>query len=114
MCFDILEQLQEIRKISLAAIYCDNVPGAQVRRKLFLLKSSSNPTINCKNIPRIDLTKWRADSYGGSNIRNTDQLNQQLDQHSNTRKRQQQTQSRRRQNGRRRQNRKLNGILLTS
>lgn len=54
-------QLAEIRKITLAKIFCDNMDGhVQMQRAAFDLPSNFlNPRIPCSTIPGIDISAWR-------------------------------------------------------
>ncbi|KZS19290.1 Chorion peroxidase [Daphnia magna] len=54
-------QLQEIRKMSLAAIICDNADNiVKVQPLVFRHPSPTNPRVNCKSpiIPRMNLAAW--------------------------------------------------------
>ncbi|XP_067938459.1 chorion peroxidase-like [Watersipora subatra] len=53
------DQLQEIRKISFAAIFCNNIVGVQVRKQLLHLESYDNPKVSCDLVPKMDLSKWK-------------------------------------------------------
>ncbi|KZS09370.1 Chorion peroxidase [Daphnia magna] len=58
-----LEQLQEIRKVRLARIVCDNsddIESAQVY-VMVLPDPEINPRVSCKSsvLPRMDLSKWK-------------------------------------------------------
>ncbi|CAL7938615.1 unnamed protein product [Xylocopa violacea] len=55
-----IEQLNEIRKSSIARLLCDN--GDQIRRmqlRGFQQVSATNPIMDCDDIPSIDLSLWR-------------------------------------------------------
>ena len=54
-----LPQLDEIRKSSMAAIMCDNLDLSLVQKKAFEVSSENNPTVDCANIPRINLDLWK-------------------------------------------------------
>ncbi|XP_048581153.1 peroxidasin isoform X2 [Nematostella vectensis] len=54
------EQLEEIKKISLSRVMCDNLPGiVSVQRDAFRAPSSSDLRVACARISGIDLTKWK-------------------------------------------------------
>ncbi|XP_026670938.1 peroxidase-like [Ceratina calcarata] len=55
-----IEQLNEIRKASISRLFCDNgdyITSMQPRG--FEQVSSTNPIMNCENIPAIDLSLWK-------------------------------------------------------
>ncbi|KAF2883104.1 hypothetical protein ILUMI_23076 [Ignelater luminosus] len=55
-----IDQLQEIRKSSLSRIICDNSDNiSSIQRDSFLPPSESNKIVNCKDLPTIDLNKWK-------------------------------------------------------
>ncbi|XP_073953051.1 salivary peroxidase/catechol oxidase-like, partial [Choristoneura fumiferana] len=57
------EQLQEIKKSSMARLICDNTDGVYfVQRRAFETESPYNPKYSCDDfqaIPYVDLTPWR-------------------------------------------------------
>ncbi|XP_071037889.1 chorion peroxidase-like [Parasteatoda tepidariorum] len=61
------EQLQEIRKLRLARILCDNADEMlTVQYSVFAMADPhSNPRLDCgtDDIPRLDLSKWRDTNY---------------------------------------------------
>ena len=76
-----LEQLQEIRKMTMSRLLCDNTDhvetvqvhafvlpdkkvvdiGLKITLKIYLLCSQINPRVPCRSgkIPRLDLSKWK-------------------------------------------------------
>lgn len=55
-----IEQLNEIRKSSIARLFCDNGDNiTNMQRKGFQQVSTSNPLTSCNNIPRVDLSLWK-------------------------------------------------------
>lgn len=55
-----LSQINEIKKTTLAKIFCNNVPGmTQIQANIFKVVSPSNPLIPCTNITDIDFSKWK-------------------------------------------------------
>ncbi|KAF5284358.1 hypothetical protein FQR65_LT13575 [Abscondita terminalis] len=60
-------QLAEIRKISLARIFCENldVPGDMQRAAFDLPSNFLNPRVPCHSLPHIDLTPWRESTGHG-------------------------------------------------
>ncbi|XP_018331432.1 uncharacterized protein LOC108741220 [Agrilus planipennis] len=60
-------QLAEIRKITLAKIFCQNMDtNVEMQRAAFDLPSNFlNPRIDCRAIPGIDLSAWRDSPSGG-------------------------------------------------
>ncbi|XP_039256744.2 salivary peroxidase/catechol oxidase-like [Styela clava] len=55
------EQLQEIRKVSLSTLICQNVFGMKTiqPRAMYLPSVSGNERISCNDIPEIDFHAWR-------------------------------------------------------
>ncbi|KAK0180622.1 hypothetical protein PV327_002985 [Microctonus hyperodae] len=54
-----LEQLQEIKHITLARILCDNGDNITlIQPNVFLLSERANRFVSCENIPSIDLNRW--------------------------------------------------------
>ena len=53
------QQLNEIRKTSLARIICDNADNiTRIQSNVFLLPEGSNNFLSCENIPSMDLKVW--------------------------------------------------------
>jgi hypothetical protein len=64
-----LEQIQEIKKVKLSRLVCDNsdkIEEVQVYA-MVLPDHDINPRVPCKSaiLPRIDLSKWRDARYEG-------------------------------------------------
>jgi len=58
-----LEQLKEIRKVTIARWFCDDGDRIQsMQRRGFELSSASNPITRCQDIPEVDLSLWK--DYG--------------------------------------------------
>ncbi|XP_064612465.1 chorion peroxidase-like [Liolophura sinensis] len=53
-----MNQLDEIRKTSLARIICDNTNLTSVPADVFETASSKNPTVQCSTLPEVDLSHW--------------------------------------------------------
>ena len=54
-----LDQLNEIRKTSIAKMLCDNINGVgNIQRSGFFLEGPNNPKVDCNEIPGIDLSVW--------------------------------------------------------
>ncbi|CAH1785406.1 unnamed protein product, partial [Owenia fusiformis] len=64
------EQLTEIRKVTLSGILCQNMVASGMPQNSFLKLSTTNPFIDCDDIPTMDLSKWTADLQGMSNLKN--------------------------------------------
>ncbi|XP_022170134.1 peroxidase-like isoform X2 [Myzus persicae] len=56
-----LEQLNEIRKTSLALLVCLTSDIYSVQRNTFEIPSSRNPLVPCNSIPKLDLSAWKED-----------------------------------------------------
>ncbi|KAI4473602.1 hypothetical protein M0802_016034 [Mischocyttarus mexicanus] len=57
------EQLKEIRKSSISKLFCDNGDNIKsMQPKGFELISESNPLVDCKDLPDMDLSLWK--DYG--------------------------------------------------
>ncbi|XP_060871134.1 peroxidase-like isoform X1 [Metopolophium dirhodum] len=56
-----LEQLNEIRKTSLALIVCSTSDIYSVQRNMFEIPSSRNPLVTCNSLPKLDLSAWKED-----------------------------------------------------
>ncbi|KAK7466015.1 hypothetical protein BaRGS_00037452 [Batillaria attramentaria] len=55
------QQLKQIQQISLSKIICDNTDMVDIQRDAFRTEDSvSNPRVNCKSLPGINLDLWRA------------------------------------------------------
>ncbi|XP_014230679.1 peroxidase [Trichogramma pretiosum] len=55
-----IEQLQELRKASIARLLCDNGDNIQLMQmRAFEQVSQSNPLVSCNQIPAIDLSLWK-------------------------------------------------------
>ncbi|ALC47696.1 CG4009 [Drosophila busckii] len=53
-------QLAEIRKTSLAGLFCNNVQGLHdIQPNVFIFPNSRNTLLSCHEIPQTDLTKWQ-------------------------------------------------------
>ncbi len=65
-----LEQLDEIRKVKLSRILCDNTDDLESMQvfAMVLPDHEINPRVPCKSgvLPRLDLTKWKDASYHSS------------------------------------------------
>ena len=54
-----LDQLNEIRKSSIAKMLCDNINGVgNIQRSGFFLEGPNNPKVDCNEILGIDLSVW--------------------------------------------------------
>ncbi|KAH8294145.1 hypothetical protein KR054_008757 [Drosophila jambulina] len=54
------DQLAEIRKVSLASLFCNNAQYLHtIQPNVFVFPNSQNLLINCHDIPQIDLSKWQ-------------------------------------------------------
>ncbi|VVC25042.1 Hypothetical protein CINCED_3A001808 [Cinara cedri] len=54
-----LDQLQEIRKTTLAQIVCMTSDIQNTQRKAFNIPSNTNPLVSCGSIAKINLNAWR-------------------------------------------------------
>lgn len=55
-----VEQLDEIGKTSLSRVLCDNIYGiVSVQKDSFIAAKDELKRVECTQIPRMDLTKWR-------------------------------------------------------
>ncbi|KAH8383461.1 hypothetical protein KR009_008852 [Drosophila setifemur] len=53
-------QLAEIRKVSLASLFCNNADFLHyIQPNVFVFPNSRNLLLNCNDIPQIDITKWQ-------------------------------------------------------
>ncbi|KAF6029143.1 hypothetical protein EB796_012540 [Bugula neritina] len=52
------DQLKEIRKVTLASLYCANVDVTTSRPSLFLVQDVGNEELACSSIPSLDISKW--------------------------------------------------------
>ncbi|XP_063827082.1 peroxidase-like [Ostrinia nubilalis] len=57
------DQLQELKKASIARIICDNTNVPYVQRRAFELETSGNPKVGCEDIQRVDLTAWKTSLF---------------------------------------------------
>lgn len=56
------DQLDEIRKTSLARVLCDNGDAMDaLQLRSMEIAGESNPKKRCSELPRIDLTNWEED-----------------------------------------------------
>jgi len=63
--FEFVAQLQELRKISLARVICDNGDDTKVIQAHALLRpSESNPVVDCGQIAQMDYSVWKDTSPG--------------------------------------------------
>lgn len=61
------EQLAEIRKASMARIFCDNGNHVtSMQPKAFWRPSTHNQVVSCAEIPEVDLSMWKDLSYDNS------------------------------------------------
>ncbi|KAM7295326.1 peroxidase [Ixodes scapularis] len=61
------EQLQSLRETTFAKIICENIGGGyKLRRNVFNAESTDNPTVDCADIPDIDLQLWKDEVGPGS------------------------------------------------
>ncbi|CAK9289841.1 unnamed protein product [Gordionus sp. m RMFG-2023] len=57
------DQLQELRKVSLAKVLCQNSDSITIiQQNVFRKPSFNNPLLTCKDLPDIDLAAWREKS----------------------------------------------------
>ncbi|GFR02520.1 peroxidase [Trichonephila clavata] len=55
------DQLVEIYKSNMARIICDNSDRIEnMQKSSFIVKSANNPVLKCEEIPKVDLSKWKA------------------------------------------------------
>ena len=54
-----LNQLNEIRKGTMARIMCDNLDLVSVQKDAFRPIGTDNPLVSCKSLPRVLLSKWK-------------------------------------------------------
>ena len=62
----IMEQLTEIRKVTLARVICDNSDGVfTIQPKVFLrrINNSVNDDVSCSDLPRVDLNVFKESKY---------------------------------------------------
>lgn len=57
-------QLQEIRKVKLAKIMCENLDVDPIQRDVFHVPSPSNPWETCSSLPGINFSAWRRRGRG--------------------------------------------------
>ncbi|WAR22964.1 PERC-like protein [Mya arenaria] len=53
-------QLQEIRKVTLASLFCANTDIGTIQPSALKSIRRGNTLVNCNNIPHLDLNPWRA------------------------------------------------------
>ncbi|KAM8873228.1 eosinophil peroxidase-like isoform 1-T1 [Synchiropus picturatus] len=58
-------QRNALRTANLARIICDNTGITSVPRDVFNVVSRRNPRVQCRNIPRLNLSPWRDTSCSG-------------------------------------------------
>ena len=61
-----MEQLTEIRKVTLARVICDNSDGVfTIQPKVFLrrINNSVNDDVSCSDLPRVDLNVFKESKY---------------------------------------------------
>ena len=57
--FITLDQLNQIRKTSLAKLLCNNINGVEnIQRRAFMMMGTNNPKVKCSEISGIDLSFW--------------------------------------------------------
>ncbi|GIY69338.1 peroxidase [Caerostris darwini] len=55
------DQLNEIYKSQMSRIICDNSDNiTKLHKNVFIVPSAKNPVLNCEDIPKVDLSKWKA------------------------------------------------------
>jgi peroxidase len=54
-----VEQLNEIKKTSMARIVCDNIEIDSIQPNAFAPISDKNQLLSCDSLPRVDLSLWR-------------------------------------------------------
>lgn len=55
------DQLKEIYKSNMARIICDNSDRIEnIQKSSFTVKAANNPVFKCEEIPKVDLSKWKA------------------------------------------------------
>ncbi|XP_055926911.1 peroxidase-like [Argiope bruennichi] len=55
------DQLSELYKSNMARIVCDNSDRiTKIQKNVFKPPSTTNPVVNCEDIPQVDLSKWKA------------------------------------------------------
>lgn len=59
-CEFLPSQINEIKKMTLAKIFCQNVPSmTQIQPNIFKVVSAYNPLMPCSKIADIDFSKWK-------------------------------------------------------
>ncbi|XP_046567240.1 peroxidase-like [Haliotis rubra] len=53
------DQLAEIRKVTLAQVMCENSRMKRIQKDVFKLPGRGNRPVSCRELPAIDLTKWK-------------------------------------------------------
>ncbi|XP_011199103.2 peroxidase isoform X1 [Bactrocera dorsalis] len=62
------DQLAEIRKASLAQLFCNNADFLQdIQTNAFIFPNIRNNLRNCKSLPQVDLSKWKSPAQQKSN-----------------------------------------------
>ena len=54
-----LPQLNEIRRQTMSTIVCSNLRLKSVQRNSFRQMSDQNPLVECKDLPKLDLSLWK-------------------------------------------------------
>ncbi|XP_052794376.1 peroxidase-like [Mya arenaria] len=54
-----LDQLEELRKTTLAKVMCENNNIKDIQPNVFVTPGSGNERVPCEDLPGIDLTKWK-------------------------------------------------------
>jgi len=64
-----LDQLEEIKQVTMARVICDNTKIDHIQKNPFLMPDPEcNPYVDCKSLPRLNLMPWNdVSSYGKSN-----------------------------------------------
>ncbi|KAL4707269.1 hypothetical protein ACJJTC_019807 [Scirpophaga incertulas] len=52
-------QLVEIKRASLARLFCDNAAVTAIQRDVFQPPSESNPIVSCDEIKKVNLEAWQ-------------------------------------------------------
>ena len=53
------DQLDELRKSSIARLMCDNLDIKFVQQNAFFPASPTNPIVDCKSLKKMNLSKWK-------------------------------------------------------
>ena len=55
-----LEELAEIRKVTMARIICDNTKDLnEMQPSVFEMSNSYNQAVSCQDLPNLDITKFQ-------------------------------------------------------